>query len=126
MDVKASVDIGKNLTTLLEQLAKQIGTTADKIFPWYVSQSIIEGYTFFFLLLVAFSTGGVFLLLSSKNPKYSDVNQDNPTVWLFVMIAGYILLFSGLIALFAAEEELFDPEFHAMKQLARQLGGLIK
>ena len=45
MDVNAKVDIGQNLTSLLERLAQQIGTTADKVFPWYVQQAYIEGVT---------------------------------------------------------------------------------
>ena len=43
MDANVSIDLGKNMTMLVQQLASQIGVMADKVFPWYIKQSVLEG-----------------------------------------------------------------------------------
>lgn len=45
MDVNATVDIGANIIGLIQQLATQLGVTASTVFPWYVKQAYIEGWT---------------------------------------------------------------------------------
>lgn len=105
MDLKASIDVGQNLTQLLEKLAKQIGTTADKVFPWYVGQSIIEGYTFFALLCIALIIGSVLLITSYKKERV-DRNGD-PTIWLIPFIVGCIFIFVSSIVLFVNSADIF-------------------
>jgi len=50
MEANVSVDVGQNITGLLEKLAVQMGTTVDKVFPWYVNQAYIEGCTTILLM----------------------------------------------------------------------------
>lgn len=70
--VNASIDIGDNITSLIEKLAQKMGTAADQVFPWYVKQQIIEGYLWGFL-----SSGFLILGISMFLACWNKADFDN-------------------------------------------------
>ena len=87
MDVNATVDLGKNTKELLEQggtavtkimegLAKSLGMTVEKIFPYYVKQTYIEGTTSIIVWggfeVSCLSFAVILLILSSMYGKKGD------------------------------------------------------
>src|SRR5687767_11456912 len=98
MDV--SVDIGKNLTSLLERLAQQIGTTVDKIYPWYVQQAYNEGVTALFGITVVFLLS-VTILAVGLFLTYTSANRDTREVGGGVCFAsGCVLILTVIIGSF--------------------------
>jgi len=122
--VQASIDIGNNLTVLLEKLATQIGVTADKIFPWYVKQAIVEGWIFIVFWLIGTILSVVLLVISFKRVKFTN---GDPNKWFAGCLTGGILAFIYLIALMASISfisGLINPEYAAMTRLIKQLSQL--
>jgi len=118
-----SLDAGENIKELLQQLANQIGVTVDKIFPWYVKQEVIEGYTSLFLLTF-FSIIGIILLIVSLIK--ADFDKGNG--YIVSLIVSCIILFSCCLA---GSTELSDmigkinnPEFFATKSLIYDISRL--
>ena len=89
INAAVSVDLGDNLTNLIEQLAIQIGTTADKIFPWYVQQQVIEGWTKagIFAFLIGASTLTVIISMTK-----ADYDSGNVPAFLSLIFGGIALL----------------------------------
>lgn len=126
MDANVTIDTGKNITTLIEKLASQIGVTAKEVFPWYVNQSIIEGYTFFGMLigftLISF---GLFIFGYYKTNKFNDDNWG-----ILPVIAGGIILFccllEGSLETSSAISQIYNPNYHAMKNITYDISQMIK
>lgn len=126
MDV--SVDIGGNLTSLVERLAQQIGVTAEQVFPWYVQQAYIEGCVFLILfaailvLAISLFTWGAF--------RFDKEGFGNalPSASFFLLLAGGLMLFGLLMSaatgLSSAITKVANPNYHAMKMLTRDIGKL--
>jgi hypothetical protein len=115
------VDIGENIVALLEKLAAQVGTTADKIFPWYVQQQLIYGWTFLVLLAVGLAVG---VTLVARNLKKTD--WDRGTGVAPVLIGSIILAVSAIAAavnLAFAIGQVVNPEYGAMRALLAQITG---
>lgn len=125
--VKASVavDIGENLTKLLEQLAKQVGTTADKVFPWYVQQQVLEGWASLCVHTAFLFVGLLMLVLSFRKSDF-----DNGNRYVFVLCAGGVMLFITTlsIALNAVDivTQINNPHYGAMKAMTGDLARLLK
>ena len=121
--VKASVDIGDNITILLEKIAKQIGTTADKVFPWYVKQQILTGYLFLIIDGIALLLGGC-LMFSF----YGKADWNNGNRYVIFTIVGAVILFSALVGVAAgaskAITQIYNPEFHALQTLVKDMSQL--
>lgn len=124
MDINASVDIGKNLTGLIEKLAAQIGTTADKVFPWYVQQAANEGLTTLIatsallLLSVSFLIGGL-VMVGSETREKRDVGGG------MAFISGVVLvcvLTIGMVEAVEAARKLMNPNYYAMTMMTRDIG----
>lgn len=122
-EIKASVDVGDGVSTLLTKLAEKIGTSVDQVFPWYINQQVIEGWTF--LAVVA-----VFILLLSATTIYSykrsDFDNENVFVLLFVISLGLFLLAILGFAFGAsgAVSKIINPEYHAVQQLFKDVSRL--
>lgn len=84
MDINASVDIGKNLTGLIEKLAAQIGTTADKVYPWYVQQAYLEGVTTLVTIAIVIPILSITFALAVRSKLWSGQYENQPTVAFFV------------------------------------------
>lgn len=125
MKVEASVDIGNNLTSLLERLAQQIGTTADKVFPWYVHQAYLEGVTTLAVI-------GIFLLIAVpvfivSVRKYDPDGRDMNGAWVACVISGFCLAFTLLIGGIEgadAARKIMNPNYYAMQMFMRDIGRL--
>jgi hypothetical protein len=129
MKVEATVDIGGNLTSLLERLAQQIGTTADKVFPWYVQQAYVEGVSTLLALAVVVPILVVIVSLATRKPMWTGKYENEPTIALFVSAAaGAMLLFTviiGTIESVDAVRKVMNPNYYAMKMITRDLGQLV-
>jgi fumarate reductase subunit D len=126
VDVNAKVDIGGNLTSLLERLAQQIGTTVDKVYPWYVQQAHNEGITaliaFVLLLLIAMTFFLIgFAAVGSENREKRDLGGGMAFVSGLVLI---LLLTFGVFEAVTAVRKIMNPNFYAMGMLTNDIGKL--
>ena len=123
--MQASIDVGKNLTELLEKLATQIGVTADKIFPWYVKQSVIEGWLYVAFWITGVSVALIMLIVSLRKLKFDEIG--NPNRRLIGRVCGGVIAVICFISLIVAPERIsgiLNPEYNAMSRLLGQLGNL--
>jgi len=128
MKVEATVDVGDNITGMLERLAAQLGTTADKVFPWYVQQAYLDGAIFLtslcFVLLVSF----VALVHGVRKGEWKHGDPSNLAAVLTIL--GGALFFSSVIAGLAAgpshATKVLNPQYHAMKMITQDIGNLVR
>ena len=117
MNVSATIDIGKNITALLEKLAAQIGVTVDKVWPWLIKQQVIEGWMFVLILaavvsvaLPSFLAGAVLMRKSSEEV----------LPFALTLVSGLLLmacLFVGVGGLSSAVTKINNPEYAALRDL---------
>lgn len=120
----ATIDLGKNVTSLLEKLADKLGVTVDKVFPWYVKQAKIFGW----INLIA-STLALLLFCSlgwyfNKRAVWDDGNPGNSACWLFLLfttlaVPSIIVWFLNLQPSISA---ILNPEYKAVSDLLNDLG----
>ena len=124
IEATASIDIGKNLTQLMEKLAQQLGTTVDKIFPWYVKQQEIWGYSFLFICVFCFIISAGMLKYSSKK-----IDWDNVTVPNFLYILGcggiIIISFVFICGFSTMTSCIFNPQYEALRSLMSDMSHLL-
>ena len=122
-EIKASVDVGDGISTLLTKLAEKIGTSVDQVFPWYVNQQVIEGWVF---LSVATVIILVLLAATTYSRKKADFDIENAFTLLFVVLSGLFLLAISGFALGASDavSKILNPEYHAVHQLLKDVGRL--
>ena len=126
MEIDTTIDIGKNMTELLEKLAVNIGTTADKIFPWYLNQQLIEGILFIIILLslsiICLSVAYIFHKKSDYSKNYWQFTE---YVALVSFIFGVLFCFSLAAGSTTAISQIFNPEYYAFKILTKDLSRLL-
>lgn len=122
--VTASVDIGKNITELLEKLANQIGTTADKVFPWYVTQQVIEGFSRITSSGIALLIGILLVVLSYKKADWDKGNKDSILVVIGSIIAGVAFLIF-IISLPLSIAQIINPQYYALKSITYDMSLLL-
>ena len=125
MEANVSVDVGQNITGLLEKLATQIGTTVDKVFPWYVQQVYIEGWTTILLTILFLFVGIMFLLICYK---ITDKFQEENIGILFGGAGGciiFLVLLIGVIESGKAISQIMNPNYHAMKMITKDVGSMV-
>jgi GMP synthase-like glutamine amidotransferase len=98
MDTNVSLDLGKNFTELIEKLAQSIGTTADKVFPWYVKQEYIGGIAALTISVLALVLLGMAAVISYKRA-YA-FHQDEYEYRNFWEIPAIICTMAFIVALF--------------------------
>lgn len=121
--VKASLDVGENVTALLEKLAHQIGTTADQVFPWYVKQSVLEGWLFLACISAAVIVALTIFIPSFKKADFGTENK----YAIFAAISGMILSIVILVLLMGvswAVTSISNPNYHAIKAIVADLSKL--
>lgn len=123
MDANVTLDVGKNITGLIQQLAAQIGVTADKIFPLYVKQTIITGYTHLSLTLILFF---IPLILGAFLYKKADFDNGNGPCVIFiicciVLVLDIISLVFGLPTMIG---QINNPEYFATQELIHDISML--
>lgn len=117
------VDIGSNLTSLLERLASASGTTVDKVFPWYVKQQVIGGWVDLFLGIAVLTGLTLLFLLCIRRSDWDETNAYCPAGIVVGVVLGFAALcwfisFSTIIA------QIMNPEYAAMSALLADLGNL--
>jgi maltodextrin utilization protein YvdJ len=122
MDV--NVDVGKNIATLLENLAQQIGTTVDKVYPWYVQQAQLEGVTFLIAVAVfIFVVGMAFVIFIT-----AAIRKESEPAQIASFLSGMLLIF-GVVAVGIdgpdAVRKLLNPNYYAMKMITQDIGRLV-
>ena len=124
MKVDASIDIGKNLAVLLQKLAATIGTTVDKIFPWYVHQEISCAIITIISFVIAFLIG-IALMVAVKNK--TDWNEEKFTnvIFIFGASVAVIALCTGLIIIPMQITRLVNPEYYALLSLTADMAKFI-
>src|SRR3990167_7436688 len=109
--IKASIDIGDNISILLQKLASQIGTTADKIYPWYIKQELIYGYSFFVICLGVLLFGIILALFVRKK---ADFSNEKLNFYAAILIITFITIFLSLLILiigsYNAISSIFNPQ----------------
>ena len=118
-----NLDVGDNITKMLENLSHQIGTTADKIFPWYVKQAIIEGWMFLICNILALTVGIVLIRTCCKKANWERGNLSQTLTivgFVLVLIAFPMLLFG----LGHAVSCIINPNYAALHQLTADLSML--
>lgn len=125
--VNASVDVGKNIAQLLQQLADKIGTTVEQIFPWYVKQQVIEGTVFILVSSLAIILGMIMILLSYKKMNWKvDDGHELPNM---TFVAGCIIAFVALCVLLINLPgdicKIMNPNYYALKALTSDMSKLI-
>ena len=120
------IDVGPNVTSMLERLAEQIGVTADKVFPWYVQQAYLEGVTtlvtfaIIYLVLLIF---GIWFWRKADFTKY-----DWNVTALGAIIVTFITLFVSIPASIEgvkAARQILNPNYYAMKMLTYDIGKMV-
>jgi uncharacterized membrane protein YhaH (DUF805 family) len=124
--VTANIDAGDNINSLIEKLAKQIGTTTDKIFPWYVKQNLITGYTHAIVILVLFISSIVVLMLTWHK---ADFNSDKCFLECLITILSIIFIIT-LIAVTAGMasdimNQIFNPEYGATQDIIKSISHMV-
>lgn len=126
MAVKASIDVGENITQLVEGLARQIGTTADMVFPWYVRQQVIEGYVFFTIISIIGLIALSVFLRSMRKADFStgDWNTHNYVLGTSggVLVIWFIVL-SGESA--NSLSKIINPNYHALQAMIADMAKLV-
>ena len=121
--MNATIDVGSNLTALLERLAAQVGTTADKIFPWYVQQQVIEGWVAAGISTIV-AVAAVLLLRHFKTADFERGNHSAVYAVIGCVLAGTLTLVT-LVTAPHTISKILNPEFHAMRDLSHDVGRLV-
>ena len=125
MDINASIDVGKNITSMLEKLAAQIGTTADKVFPWYVQQAHLEGITTLCAIGVMWLFSAILISISFKKCDFINGNRYVP-----IFIVGCLLSFASFCGSICdgpnAVRKMLNPNYYAMTMMTQDIGRLVK
>jgi hypothetical protein len=122
-----NVDIGKNTTDLIHQLAHQMGVAADKVFPWYVHQSILIGEATPIILFVSF----IILALTAVGLIRCSMTSTNEDVTVFAGVGGGIAtVAAGIIMLVLLVNAVdwysmvYNPQYWAMHKIIADLSAL--
>ncbi|MEN6474377.1 MAG: hypothetical protein ABFD81_10210 [Syntrophaceae bacterium] len=124
MDANVTLDLGKNMTGLVEKLAATIGTTAQQIFPWYVKQQVISSITEGCIIVSLMVLSLALLMHSLPRADFDDAHNGNSAACVF---SGIFLVASVVAAMVAGPSiiaAIINPEYAAMRQLINDLSML--
>lgn len=111
------------ITSLLKQLAEQLGTTVDYLWNVLINQAPIHGILnlilFVFTTISIFLLGKYFIWIYNKWTELYDDDKETMhvvliTVFGFLIIIGFIVSIISLPNTLAA---LFNPEYWALQQV---------
>lgn len=116
INVNASLDIGKNIQGILEQLAAKIGTTVEQVWPWIVRQQSIEAWTYIIVFSSALLLCLVFFVIGFWNLEKGkdDVFEGITAVSMFCCL---VVAFVSIFVFIANVPKLMNPEYYALKEL---------
>ena len=118
-----TIDIGSNITGLIQKLATQMGVAVEKVFPIYVKQSLIEGYTDLSIILIGnliVICAIIFLSLKRQKMNENEANSGD----MFLRFACVVIFL--LNAIFSAGyptiiSQILNPEYHAFQKITKDI-----
>lgn len=119
------IDIGNRMAELLQALASKIGTTADRVFPWYIKQQVIEAKAAIIIIIMIFIASLLGICFSFKKADFDEGNR----YCVILAISGFAFVVCLIIAAAGGTQiitQLMNPEYHAFHKLTRDLGRLLK
>ncbi len=143
VDVKATVDVGQNtkellqqgggaVTRIIEELAKTLGMTVDRIFPYYVKQAVIEGYIgliawagFQIVSLIIAGIALKFYFVFDEKGR-SDARLGAAATCIITLIIFAIALVIGAIQVSTWVAMIKNPEYAAIQSLIKDASLLLK
>lgn len=112
--------------------------TADKVFPWYVKQQVIEGWCFLLTdgIVAVFTLTGLvvgLVLLTRKYPNFQPQHHGDESpgriVGCTMAVLCGIFLFGACVAMCAnggnAISQIKNPEYHAAKVFLNDISNLV-
>jgi hypothetical protein len=111
-----TVDMGKNVQQLLEQLAAKIGTTVEHVWPWMVRAEVIDAWTELSVSAVLLVVFALCLAGAEWAWRRSNIDAFIP----LVMIGGAGMVLTGVITavrLSAWVQQIMNPEYCALLKL---------
>ena len=121
--MEEKIDIGQNVADLITGLATQLGTTADKVFPWYVQQQYIEG-VFFISTIALIIFVSAFLCLFSWGGADFENGNIKTAVFISAGIIGALATFVFIIGGGNAISRIINPNYYAMHYMIKDLSQL--
>lgn len=111
-----NIDIGPNVKNSIEQLATQIGITADKVFPWYMKQCIIEGYVNLFISLIPIIIILILIIIYHKNFDKLEKSTKETIIIdiIFLSVISAVLIGFGFTH---NVSKIINPEYHAIHKI---------
>ena len=125
MDINASVDIGQNLTGLVTKLAEQIGVTADKVFPWYVKQQVIEGWCMILIPAVVFLACLFTFIVGVRLSRHTKTDDVGTPLKIIGGVCCVCAFFMSVASFSDAISRIKNPEYHATKAFLADVGNLV-
>lgn len=119
-----NVDLGENVLHLLEEFSKTIGTTADKVFPWFVTKQLVDGYVSLILPLVIVLVCFIIVKINIKKTDWDTVNIHN--ILVVVGIAVSAITFICFVSTISDSiSSILAPQYGATKDLIYTLSRLV-
>ena len=122
ISVSATVDVGKNVQQMLEQLAVKIGTTVEHVWPWMVRAQIVSGWTALVLMALTLAAFSVLLAVGIRAVRRDDW-EPGPGLALFMVGAvGFsVSLLVSLVSVVPAIQKVTNPEYCALVELVQMV-----
>jgi hypothetical protein len=127
-----SMEVGSNVSVLLRDLAVGLGTTVEKVWPWYVKQAYISGYytltiigIFSVLAVIGLS---VTLVGRVRGEMFTEKNGNDLSGMGILFILSCVLCVFLFVALLIdgkrVATNLLNPEYMAMQKITEHIGQL--
>ena len=124
MDANVTIDVGNNVTKMLEALASKIGITVEQIYPMYVKQAVISGWTTIGVvvgLVTLFSIITTILMLSGKYSKDSESKEGFFVCGTVMFAITVFVIIIGSFETAGAIKKINNPEYYATKEIISEI-----
>jgi hypothetical protein len=120
------IDIGENITKVLDVLSSKLGTTADHLMQVYVRQTMIEGWGFMIMSLLFIIILSVAIFFFNKKANFG-VNDWNfhATIVFVCFLAAFITIIVFVCNATDAYSKIVNPEAYAFQYFTKNVGTLI-
>lgn len=126
MDANLTLDIGKNITELIEKLATALGTTSANVFPWYVQQVYLESLFYVVTISLVFLTTCILFVISIKKSVFEENGINRYGVYsIFLGIIGIIFLITICVVFPRDIANIINPQYQALQKIIADMSGLI-
>lgn len=119
-----NVDLGENVLHLLEEFSKTIGTTADKVFPWFVNDQLICGYVSLITPLIIMLICFILIKSNLKKTDWEDMNLNGGIVVACSTISA-IAFMVFTCSLPSSLSSILNPQYGAIKNLIYTLSRFV-